>query len=37
MFSGTKTRGKKPRGFLPLDLNDPEQLTLAIVKALMGE
>ena len=37
MFSGTKTRRKKPIGFLPLDLNDPEQLTLAMVKALMGE
>ena len=37
MFAGTKTRGKKPKGFLPLDLNDPEQLTLTVVKALMGE
>ena len=37
IFSGTKTRRKKPRGFLPLDLNDPEQLTLTLFKALMAE
>ena len=37
MLAGTKTRGKKAKGFLPLDLNDPEQLTLAVVKAVLGE
>lgn len=30
MFSGKKTRGRKPNGYLELDLNDPEQLALAI-------
>jgi hypothetical protein len=37
MFSGTKTRGKKPKGFVPLDLNGPEQLTLDVVKVLLDE
>jgi hypothetical protein len=30
----TKFRGRKPSGFENLDLNDPEQLTLAILKTL---
>lgn len=30
----TKFRGRKPNGFENLDLNDPEQLTLAILKTL---
>ena len=37
MFVGAKTRGRRPKGFLPLDLNDPEQLSLTLVKALMSE
>jgi hypothetical protein len=30
----TKFRGRKPNGFENLDLNDPEQLALAILKTL---
>ena len=29
-----KTRGRKPTGWEPLDLNDPQQLTYAILKTL---
>ncbi len=37
MFIGQKTRGKKPKRFIHFDLNDPAQLTLAVVKALKKE
>ena len=37
MFIGQKTRGKKPKGFIHLDLNDPAQLSFAMVKALKKE
>ena len=29
-----KTRGRKPTGWEPLDLNDPQQLTYAILKTI---
>lgn len=34
MFTGTKTRGRKANGFLRLDLNNPEQMVIAILKTL---
>lgn len=34
MFTGTKTRGKKPKGFPVLDLTNPEQLATAIALTL---
>ena len=33
----TKFRGRKPNGFENLDLNDPEQLALAILKTLLKQ
>jgi len=30
MFVGPKSRGRKPANFLPLNLNNPEELALAI-------
>ena len=30
----TRTRGRKPKGYLKLNLNDPTQLTLAILKTI---
>ena len=36
-WEAKKTRGKKPKGFIHLDLNDPAQLTFAMVKALKKE
>ena len=32
--SGTKTRGRKPNGYLKVNLNDPNQLALAILKTI---
>lgn len=37
MFTGTRTRGRKPKGYSPLDLNDSKQSSLTIVKALISE
>lgn len=37
MFIGEKTRGKKPQGFLYLDLTDPEQLEQAVLMTLAKE
>jgi len=34
LFSGEKTRGRKPIGYVKLDMTDPEQLAIAIVKSL---
>jgi len=33
LFSGEKTRGRKPIGYVKLDMTDPEQLAIAIVKS----
>ena len=32
--NATRTRGRKPNGFLTLNLNDPNQLALAILKTI---
>ena len=31
MFTGVKTRGRKPNGYIQLDLNDPLQMGLAVL------
>lgn len=31
MFTGSKTRGRRPNGYLQLDLNDPLQMGLAVL------
>lgn len=31
MFTGSKTRGRRPNGYIPLDLNDPLQMGLAVL------
>lgn len=33
LFSGGKTRGRKPSGYVKLDMTDPEQLAIAITKS----
>jgi hypothetical protein len=33
LFSVEKTRGRKPIGYVKLDMTDPEQLAIAIVKS----
>jgi len=32
MFTGSHTRGRKPMGYIKLDLDNPEQMALAIFK-----
>ena len=32
LFNGTKTRGRRPKGYLRLDLSDKTQLAIAIIK-----
>ena len=34
MFTGSHTRGRKPRGYIKFDLKDPEELTKAILATL---
>ena len=34
LFNGTKTRGRRPKGYLRLDLSDKTQLAIAIIKTL---
>jgi hypothetical protein len=34
MFNGSHTRGRKPSAYIKYDMNDPEQLTKAIIKTL---
>ena len=31
MFNGGKTRGRKPNGYIQLDLNDPLQMAVAVL------
>ena len=31
MFTGSKTRGRRPNGYIQLDLNDPLQMGLAVL------
>jgi hypothetical protein len=33
LFNGTKTRGRRPKNYMPLDISDPEQLAIALIKA----
>lgn len=35
LFSGSKTKGRKPTGYIKLDMTNPEQLAIAIVKSLL--
>lgn len=35
LFSGSKTKGRKPTGYIKLDMTNPEQLVIAIVKSLL--
>jgi hypothetical protein len=34
MFTGTKTRGRKPSGYRTMDLNDPDELSEIVLKTL---
>jgi len=34
MFTGTKTRGRKPSGYRAMDLNDPDELSEIVLKTL---
>ena len=34
LFNGRYTRGRKPTGYVKYDVNDPEQLALAILASL---
>lgn len=34
MFTGSHTRGRKPKGYQKFDMKDPEQMTLAILATL---
>jgi len=34
LFNGTKARGRRPKGYLRLDLSDKTQLAIAIIKTL---
>ena len=34
LFNGDYTRGRKPKGYVKYDMNDPEQLALAILATL---
>jgi len=34
LFNGNYTRGRKPKGYVKYDMNDPEQLALAILATL---
>jgi hypothetical protein len=34
MFTGTKTRGRKPSGYRTMNLNDPDELSEIIFKTL---
>jgi hypothetical protein len=34
LFNGEYTRGRKPKGYVKYDMNDPEQLALAILATL---
>jgi hypothetical protein len=34
LFKGNYTRGRKPKGYVKYDMNDPEQLALAILATL---
>ena len=34
MFAGVKTRGRKPNGYIKLNLDEPLQLAIAITKTL---
>jgi len=34
LFNGEHTRGRKPKGYVKYDMNDPEQLALAILATL---
>jgi hypothetical protein len=36
LFNGGYTRGRKPTGYVKYDMNDPEQLALAILATLRG-
>jgi len=35
LFSGSKTKGRKPTGYIKLDMTNPEQLAIAIVKSFL--
>lgn len=32
LFNGTRTRGRRPKNYTPLDTSSPEQLAIAIIK-----
>jgi hypothetical protein len=34
MFTGTKTRGRKPSGYKTMNLNDPDELSEIVLKTL---
>lgn len=34
LFNGTKTRGRRPKSYVPLNLSDETQLAIAIIKTL---
>jgi hypothetical protein len=34
LFNGDHTRGRKPKGYVKYDMNDPEQLALAVLATL---
>jgi hypothetical protein len=36
LFNGTKTRGRRPKSYLRLNLQDKTQLAIAIIKTLDG-
>jgi len=37
LFNGDYTRGRKPTGYVKYDINDPEQLALAILATLRDQ
>ena len=37
LFNGDHTRGRKPTGYVKYDMNDPEQLALAILATLRDQ
>lgn len=37
LFNGDYTRGRKPKGYVKYDMDDPEQLALAILASLREE
>jgi hypothetical protein len=37
LFTGPKTRGRRPNQYVKLDLSDPEQMKLAIILSMRNE